>query len=294
MSPLLHDFPDWTSAEWRGVFQTLCKPAHEIAVVLSAEGFAAKTNLFEGNDPDHDYWIRCTAQTSDETVAADGAGEEHDSWLISFPHEPETIKESVMRGLQSATLTVAEQPAYGFSPAEFMAVLAIADFCANGSTPSPTKVTGPLAANDLIKIWQAANEPKEFGWCGTARIVAPVILPNPQIAIEQGLASLKGRGWLDGGLDEFRAAPELRAAIRTLGRPRSFAGLQVNHYGDDAVTVEGFAGIRTDDQIWLWEAAESGELTEQANGIGVRVFRVTHAQLVVVLDDFLGPKTPNG
>lgn len=292
LSPLLYQFPDWTAGNWRRIFQTLCKPEWEIAVVFSNEEFAAKTSLFDGDDPDRAYWIRCTEQMpEDDADLTDRAGEGKGERLISFPHDPEDVKKSVMSGLQSASVSVAEQTVHTFSPTEFMTILALADFYANGSATDPAKMARPFVADDLIKVWLATDEASEFGWCSAARIVSPVLLPDPEGGILKGLESLKAQEFLRQNAAGLMASPKLRALLRSLQRPLAFASVQVNHYGDDATTIQGFSGIRTDNQIWLWEAGETIELNEHTENIRVNIFQVTNRQLAAVLDSFFGTGT---
>jgi hypothetical protein len=283
LSPLLYQFPDWPPENWRRVFQTLCKPEWEIVVVFSHQGFAAKTNLFDGDDPDRAYWIRCTQQIPD-----DDAGSRIGSRLISFPHDPEGVKQSVMSGLQATSVNVAEQTVHTFSPPEFMTVLALADFYATGPASNPAKMMKPFTADDLIKLWLTTDEASEFGWCATAKIVSPVILPSPEGGIPKGLELLKPREFLKQEADGLKATPKLRALLRSLRRPSAFVSVQVNHYGDDTITTQGFAGMRTDSQIWLWEVRETVELNEHSDNVSVNMFQVTNRQLIAVLDSFLG------
>ena len=70
--------------------------------------------------------------------------------------------------------------------------------------------------------------------------------------------------------------------------PTAFVSLQLNHYGNETITTQGFLAIRTNDRIWLWEAAQTTELKEESEDIGINMFQVTNQQLVAVLDSFLG------
>lgn len=286
LSPLLYKFPDWPPENWWRIFQTLCKPEWEIAVVFSNEEFAAKTSLFDGHDPDRAYWIRCTQQDASLTDTTAGVGKRER--LISFPHDPADLKESVMTGLQSSSISIADQTADKFTPEEFMTVLALSDFFADDLAPYPAKMTKSFAADDLIKVWLAADEATASGWCAMAKLVSPVLLPDPKTGIIEGLELLKAEEFIRQETDGLEAAPKLRALLRPLRRPSAFASVQVNHYGSEATTIQGFSAIRTDNQIWLWEAAETVEFKEPSEKMNLNMFQVTDRQLASVLDSFLG------
>jgi hypothetical protein len=256
-------------------------------VVYGNEGFAAKTSFFSRVEGRQSFWVRLTAKPV-ESEGNPGAKESTNAtYVISFPHDLDVIKGVMIVGLKSKGIPMAEQIVRTISLAEWITIVALADLWTEGQSLSSQRIAEPISARLLAGMWQGLEKSPIPTWCLTAAVAFPGILPACESLITEGLASLEAQQWLIRDSSGLKAAPKLRALIRSFQQPLAHGSLQVRHYDDNRVVVRGFTGVRTDRKLWIWEAAESFAAESPLEKAQISIFQVTHKQFVAILAHLL-------
>jgi len=156
-----------------------------------------------------------------------------------------------------------------------------------GQTLRSERMTAPIVVPTLAGVWRDLETTKNPTWCLIAAVALPGLLESYEPILAAGLESLESQQWLIRDSAGLKAAPKLRALVRSLQSPMAHASLEVSQYEREQRTVRGFTGVRTGRKLWIWEAVESGDVKKPYEKPSVNVFQVTHRQFTAILKRFL-------
>jgi hypothetical protein len=271
---LVEMVPGWPTVEWQHAMRTLCQPTWELIQVAGRENVLLTTNVYVGAEADGAMWVHHRV--------------ENDLHVVSFPHGPGRLTETMLDALDAAAVRVARARAHVFSAAELMVVLACADAWNAGES-------APALADDAVRRALApAGAAPGLRWSAVCQALAPLPLPKATTVFEPGLAGLCERRLMSGNEGRLLPDPRLRVLLRSLSPPTAFAALQTIRRATDSAVAAGFAAVRTPSALWLLEAAEDTAWGPADPGPRVRLFQVTGRQLRAAIEAMIGAETRRG
>ncbi len=260
----------WPTAEWRHALRTLCEPAWEIIQVAGRESIVLTTTIYVGGDTGDAMWVHHRV--------------EDDFHVISFPHGPARLTETMLDAVDATAVRVARSQAHVFTVAELMVVLACADV-------SNTAASG-LSEDAVRRSLTGAGA--GLRWSALCQALTPVPWPDTAAAFEPGVGGLRERRLVTVGEGRLLPDPRLRLLLRTLATPTAFAGLQTARLVADSAVAAGFAAVRTPAALWLVEAAEDVAWGAADGSARIRLFQVTGRQLRAAIEALIGAEARHG
>lgn len=265
----------WPADDWRLALRTLCRPSWEIRRLMGEGAFSTQATVYVG-PPDGDImWVRYER--------------DDDSHVVSFPDAPSHFKDAVVTRLRAREVVETEPDNWSFTPRELALVFAGADLWSQvAAQREPSEVNLASLAN--VRRTSVISEATDLTWSGIGLAISPLPLPPEEAPLEQAVHSLVSRGQLQEREQVLNLGTELRALVRSLGRPEAFCGVQVREFMDDeGSAVMGLAIVRAGDRLWCWELAEDTPAGLPEVEAPVQLFQITGEQLRTILDRLLGP-----